>query len=49
MIKHHIAYLLILASVLVIMHVYWLIYLLNSFKAFLTKSDVVNLYDTPKN
>jgi hypothetical protein len=38
-----------MASLLVIMHVYWLCYLIKAAKAYISKQEVVNVYDVHKN
>jgi hypothetical protein len=37
-----------MASLLVVMHVYWLCYLIKAMLAYLAKQDVVNIYDVHK-
>jgi|688.fasta_scaffold196421_1 hypothetical protein len=37
-----------MASILVVMHVYWLCYMIKAMLAYLSKQDVVNIYDAQK-
>jgi len=48
MIKWEYIYLLCLAAVLVVMHIYWLLYMIKSAFAYASKEEVVNVYDVVK-